>query len=71
MYFLTLPWQFNLKDIQTHINIWHGRDDNLIGFPVAEYLAETLKNTSTYFLNNNGHYFLFDQWKEVLGQTIK
>ena len=68
---VSLPWQFNLEDIQTHIDIWHGRDDNLIGLPVAEYLAETLQNTSTHFLNNSGHYFLFNQWREVLGQTIK
>ena len=64
-----LPWQFNLEDIQLPINIWHGRDDLLIGFPVAEYLADTLNNTSTHFLNNNGHYFLFNQWKEILEQA--
>ena len=68
---LTLPWQFNLEDIQLPIDIWHGRDDKNFGFDIAEYLSNTLKSTSTHFLNNNGHYFLFNQWREILGCAIR
>lgn len=68
---VSLPWQFDLEDIQTHVDIWHGRNDNLVGFPVAEYLAETLKSTSTHFLKNNGHYFLLNRWREILENTIR
>ena len=68
---LTLPWQFDLEDIQPPIDLWHGRDDKSFGFAIAEYLSNTLKNTSTHFLNNNGHYFLFNQWREILGQSIR
>ena len=63
-------WQFKLEDIQTPINIWHGRDDNNIGFATAEYLANTLKNSSTQFLDNSGHYYLFTQWREILERTM-
>ena len=68
---LTLPWQFNLEDIQLPIDIWHGREDKSFGFAIAEYLSNTLKSTSTHFLNNNGHYFLFNQWREILGYAIR
>lgn len=67
---LTLPWQFNLGDIETHINIWHGRNNMNIGLPMAEYLANSLNNTSTYFLENTGHYFLFNRWRIILDKLI-
>jgi len=68
---IKLPWQFNLEDIQLPIDIWHGREDKNLGFPIAEYLSNTLKNSSTHFLNNNGHYFLFNQWNEILKNAIR
>jgi len=64
-----LPWQFNLSDINTNIDIWHGRCDRSIGFAVAEHLANTFNNTFTHFLDNKGHLYLFAQWQEVLEQT--
>lgn len=63
---MALPWQYRLGDIQLPIDIWHGREDNNVGFSIAEYLDGVLNNTSAHFLDNCGHYFLFDHWYEVL-----
>lgn len=63
---LALPWNFKLENIETNIDIWHGRSDKTIGFAVSEYLADTLKNNSTHFLDNKGHLFIFKQWHEIL-----
>ena len=60
------PWQFNLEDIEIPVSLWHGHDDNNIGYTTAEYLADKLKNSSLYPQENSGHYFLFDKWLEVL-----
>ena len=68
---LTLPWQFNLEDIQLPIDIWHGSEDRSFGLAIAKYLSNTLKNTSTHFLDNSGHLLLFTQWKEILGYAIR
>lgn len=65
---LSLPWDIKLEDIQLPVDIWHGRDDNNLDFSVAEYLAQTLNNSSTHFLDKAGHYFIFEQWREVLEQ---
>lgn len=65
---LSLPWDIELEDIELPVDIWHGRDDNNLDFSIAEYLAHTLKNSSTHFLDKAGHYFIFDQWREVLEQ---
>jgi pimeloyl-ACP methyl ester carboxylesterase len=64
------PWQFNLEDIQTEVDIWHGYKDKNVGFVVAEYLASRLKNNTTHFMKNSGHLFLFDHWHDVL-ESIK
>lgn len=63
---LALPWQFDLQDIHLDIDIWHGRDDINVGFPVAEYLADALAHSTTHFLENKGHWFLFEQWSNIL-----
>lgn len=63
---LAQSWQFSLEDIQPHIDIWHGYGDRNVGIAVAKYLVSKLNNTSTHFLENSGHYFLFEKWHDVL-----
>jgi len=67
---VTLPWQFKVEDIQQPTAVWHGHDDKNVGFAVAEYLADTIKHSSRHFLKNKGHFYLFEQWPQVL-QNIK
>ncbi len=64
------PWGFKFEDTEIDIDIWHGRHDKNINFSVAEYLADSLKNTSTHFLNDEGHCYLFKYWCEIL-ENIK
>lgn len=63
---IKLPWQFNLQEIQAHVDIWHGRNDINVGFSIAEYLADSLNNVETHFQDNAGHYFLFSYWHDIL-----
>ena len=63
---LTLARPFELNDIHLDIDIWHGRDDKNVGFAVAEYLAKVLPNNATHFLENKGHCFIFEQWRDIL-----
>lgn len=63
---VALPWQFEPEDIQLPVNLWHGRNDNAVGHVIGEYLADKLKSSTIQLLDNCGHYFLFDQWHDVL-----
>ena len=63
---VALPWQFEPRDIQLPVNLWHGRNDNAVGHAIGEYLADKLKNSTIQLLDDCGHYFLFDQWHDVL-----
>ena len=68
---VTKPWQFNIQKIPHKVDIWHGRDDQNVGFPIGEYLAETIQNPTTYFIDNAGHYFLFKQWQAILQNIVE
>lgn len=63
---MTLPWQFDLKNISQPVDVWHGYEDKNAGLPIAEYLADNIKLSSKHFLKNCGHYFLFGNWYEIL-----
>ncbi|MDH5659665.1 MAG: alpha/beta hydrolase [Gammaproteobacteria bacterium] len=63
---MALPWQFNPGDIPLTVNIWHGENDLNFGVGIGKYLADTLENSSPQFLDNNGHYLLFEHWREIL-----
>lgn len=70
IYNLTRPWQFDLAEINLPVNIWHGRNDKLIGYAIGEYLSTKLTNSSFYSQDDSGHYFLFDKWHDIL-KSIK
>ena len=63
---IVLARPFELNDIQLDIDIWHGRDDKNVGFAVAEYLVKVLPNNVSHLLENKGHCFIFEQWRDIL-----
>lgn len=67
---IALPWGFEPETIENKVDIWHGLNDKTVDIAVAEYLADSLKNSTTHFLNGTGHFLLFNQWREVL-ENIK
>lgn len=67
----TSPWGFNLQDITTNIDIWHGRNDKNIGFAIGTYLAAKLQNSATHFLDDTGHLYLLDHWLDALESLKK
>jgi len=70
LYCLASPWQFSIENIDTPVDIWHGHEDRNCGFPIGEYLAETIHDTSTHFLDSKGHFYIFEKWSDVL-ENIK
>jgi len=65
LYRVTNPWLFDIADIESPVNIWHGRDDNNVGYGVAEYLSSKLAKTSCHLLEDAGHFFMFRDWEQV------
>lgn len=64
-------WGFELKDIHTQIDLWHGTADVNVPFSNAQYLVKHLPGTRSYFLPGEGHFFLLNRWKDVVQALVK
>ncbi len=60
-------WGFRVEDIQTPIQLWHGKDDRSFSWKLAESLASRLPRCTTHFVEGEGHYSLsIRYWKQIL-----
>jgi pimeloyl-ACP methyl ester carboxylesterase len=51
-------WGFELNTVETLIHFWHGKDDRNISWKYSEQVAALMPNTTTHWLDNEGHYSL-------------
>ena len=63
-------WGFSLGHIKPRIDIWHGDLDVNVPKHAGEYLAANIPNNRAIFLPNKGHFFMLNQWKEILKKLV-
>lgn len=68
---INTPWKFEIMNIQTRFDIWQGDIDENVPVNQGKYQAELLPNNSFYLMENKGHMFLLEKWKDVLIQLIR
>ena len=68
---INFPWGFDIKEIQTRFDIWQGDSDKNVPVNQGKYQAELLPANNFHLLQNRGHMFLLDEWKNVLYELIK
>jgi len=68
---INTPWKFEMMNIQTRFDIWQGDIDENVPVNQGKYQAELLPNNSFYLMENKGHMFLLEKWKDVLIQLIR
>ncbi|HIF74265.1 MAG TPA: alpha/beta hydrolase [Porticoccaceae bacterium] len=68
---INTPWKFEIMNIQTRFDIWQGDIDVNVPVNQGKYQAELLPNNSFYLMENKGHMFLLEKWKDVLIQLIR
>jgi len=56
---LLRPWGFSLGAIQVPVMVWHGRQDWMVPFQHAEWLARRLPAAEAYLNDDDGHLTLF------------
>jgi pimeloyl-ACP methyl ester carboxylesterase len=49
------PWGFRLQDIASEVHLWHGEADENVPVSVGRYVAESLHNCQSKFIENEGH----------------
>lgn len=65
-----LPWGFDLADIQHPVQLWHGTDDLVAQVAMGYYLAESLPHCRAQFMENEGHYSLFNHMEVILQKLV-
>jgi pimeloyl-ACP methyl ester carboxylesterase len=61
------PWGFDIGDIRTHIDIWHGRDDVSVPLGMAQHVADRVPDSELHVVPNAGHLLVFEHWREIFG----
>lgn len=65
------PWHFDIGDIKTRVDIWQGDADVNVPLASGQYLEKTLANTRAFYLSGKGHFFILENWAEVLQKLIE
>ena len=65
------PWYFDIRDIKTRVDIWQGDADVNVPLSSGQYLEKTLPNTRAFYLPGKGHFFILENWAEVLQKLIE
>jgi pimeloyl-ACP methyl ester carboxylesterase len=60
-----LEWGFQPEDIAQHVELFHGRADEIISPEMSRLLAARLPDC-TFHLLDGGHYTIFAHWREFL-----
>lgn len=63
-------WGFELEDIQTPIEIWHGQLDLNLPYHAAEYLHERLPNSHLMAMPDEGHFIMIKHAAQVLRSLV-
>jgi pimeloyl-ACP methyl ester carboxylesterase len=63
-------WGFGLEYIAMDVHLWHGEEDASMPIDVGHYMASTIPNCHSTFVHNEGHFLLFEHWREIIGTMV-
>jgi pimeloyl-ACP methyl ester carboxylesterase len=66
----TRPWGVRLEDITMKVHLWHGEEDASTPLLMAQRMANAIPNCHATFLPGEGHFLLFNHWKEILAVLV-
>jgi pimeloyl-ACP methyl ester carboxylesterase len=61
-------WDFRLEDIAAEVHLWHGHEDKTVPVSMGRYQAKAIPNCRATFMQNAGHFWIFDNFEEVLSR---
>lgn len=69
---LTRSWGFFLKDIATHVHLWHGEQDESVPPTIGRYQAHAIPSCRAVFYPGEGHFSLvINHMEEILSSLRK
>ncbi|CAN5454752.1 alpha/beta hydrolase [soil metagenome] len=64
------PWGFPIHGVSGPVRIWHGARDLAVPVGMGRYLARMLPGAIATFYPQEGHHFVYDRWREILGVLV-
>jgi pimeloyl-ACP methyl ester carboxylesterase len=59
-------WGFDVEDIKTPTDLWHGEADAIVPVGMGRYLADCLPDCQATFIPEGGHYWIIEHAGTVL-----
>ncbi len=67
---LARPFGFPIGGVTVPVRIWHGAQDKVVPVGMGKYLARNISDAVATFFRNEGHHFVYERWREILGVLI-
>ena len=64
------PWGFPVEGVTVPVRIWHGAKDRVVPVGMGKYLAKVMPTAIATFYPREGHHFVYDRWREILGTLV-
>lgn len=64
------PWGFRVGDITVPVAVWQGREDRMVPFAHAEWLAANVAGAQARFVEGEGHLSLLNQMDLILDDLL-
>jgi pimeloyl-ACP methyl ester carboxylesterase len=68
---IALPWGFDAGLIRAPLGIWHGTEDRIVPLAAAQAVAENVPRAELHVLPGEGHFLVFERWREILGWLMR
>jgi pimeloyl-ACP methyl ester carboxylesterase len=67
---LARPFGFPIDGVTTPVRIWHGAQDQVVPVGMGKYLEHVLPDAVATFYPHEGHHFVYERWREILGVLL-
>jgi pimeloyl-ACP methyl ester carboxylesterase len=67
---LARPFGFPIGGVTVPVRIWHGAKDKVVPVGMGKYLERNIRSAVATFYRHEGHHFVYDRWREILGVIV-
>jgi pimeloyl-ACP methyl ester carboxylesterase len=67
---LARPWGFPIEGVAVPVRIWHGVHDRVVPVGMGRYIERLVPGAVATYFPDEGHHFVYDRWREILGVVV-
>ncbi len=67
---LARPYGFPIGGVTVPVRIWHGAQDQVVPVGMGKYIERNVPDAVATYYRNEGHHFVYERWREILGVLL-